>query len=65
MEKSAKHIEISVLNRGVNMAAKLPPPRRGNKDENLPFLCCICGKQFLRIAVRFTADKLEIHLVVC
>ena len=44
-------------NRGVTMAAKLPTARRGNKVENFPFLCCICGKQFLRIAVRFIADK--------
>ena len=46
-----------MINRGVNMASKLPPARRGNKDEIFPFLCCICGKQFLRIAVRFIADK--------
>ena len=50
-----------MINCGVNMAAKLPPVRRGNKDEVFPFLCCICGKQFLRIAVRFIADKLKVE----
>ena len=62
--KNLPSIFLSVINCGVNMAAKLPLVGRGNRDEVFPFLCCISGKQFLRIAVRFIADKLreEFHL---